>query len=274
MEHRIPEIFQSKDIVYHYCSASTAIEHILHKGELRLSNRRQAIDPIENLSPWFSYSGPQIEQGFTIRDRAKTKIGNAKQLCFCLNDETRKNNYNPQFPFEYYGFFKPRMWDQYGDKYKGVCLAFSLAALQENSPIYRNENISYITYSDLRKKHKSIDNERILNIGLEEYWQAESKRIEKNMFHKHIDYKDENEYRFLSFSEKEYDYINITNALKGIIVSKSVNDYQRQALNAYAFNNDIEMLTINWDPCGIHFERKKDFDAFVAKIESNYSSIK
>lgn len=41
-------------------------------------------------------------------------------------------------PEEFYGFLKPRMWDQYGNDYNGVCLAFSLDALK------RKEKTSYL----------------------------------------------------------------------------------------------------------------------------------
>jgi hypothetical protein len=161
--------------VYHYCDSNTAIQYILHEKQIRLSNRRNSIDPIENKKPFISYLQTQnfddevkaSVSRIKIRDLTLEKLANAKQLCLCMNDQSKyHNNENPQYRYEYYGFLKPRMWDQYADKYQGICLAFSLSALKENASDFKNGEIKYVDYNRFKLRHKSINVNEVEKMGL------------------------------------------------------------------------------------------------------------
>lgn len=52
----IPEVFKSKDIIFHYCSSNVAVENILFEKKLRLSSRKESKDPFENTSRSISQS--------------------------------------------------------------------------------------------------------------------------------------------------------------------------------------------------------------------------
>ncbi|UXE68776.1 MAG: DUF2971 domain-containing protein [Chryseotalea sp. WA131a] len=99
--------------------------------KLRLSPRSQSSDPIENTEHFFSYAGGNHGEGIPadairLTNETKKMLRKTKQVCFCKNTCRPDENGMIFPPFEKYGFAKPRMWDQYGDKYKGVCLVFSL----------------------------------------------------------------------------------------------------------------------------------------------------
>ena len=278
-EHNIPTVFQSPDIVYHYCDLNTAIEYILHEKQIRLSSRRNSIDPIENTKPFISYLQTAnfsneikaLANHLKIRDLTLDKEANAKQLCLCMNDETKYNpNTSPAYPYEYYGFLKQRMWDQYADKYKGICLAFSLSALKENACDCISGKINYINYRQFELNHQSINLNEIERMGPDAYWENVSKRIEKNMFQKHLDYKDENECRFLSFSNKEFEYINIEKCLKGIIITNSINEFKLEAINKYAHNYRAPVVYVNWESTGLKLNTKEELDKLQSSIEKMF----
>ena len=281
-EHNIPKVFQSSDIVYHYCDSNTAIQYILHEKRLRLSSRKNSIDPIENKKPFISYLQTENFDDDTkastnrvkIRDLTLEKLGNAKQLCLCKNDESKyHSDTNPQYPYEYYGFLKPRMWDQYANKYQGICLAFSFNALKKNASDFKNGEIKYVNYNRFKLRHKSINVNEVEKMGTEKYWELESKRIEKDLFEKHLDYKDENEYRFISFSNKEFDYVDIEKCLRGIIVTASINEFQLEAVTKYAQEYSAALVFINWESTGLELSTKDELDKIVSLFSKTIHSL-
>src|SRR5690606_35289858 len=137
---------------------------------------------------------------------------NAKQLCFCENYYSRG-----EFSMDHYGFLKPRMWDQYGENFRGVCLAYSKTKLLENNKITHYGNVKYIDYSTLQNNFYTINHDSLDGKLKNKYIQNVMMRVQATFFQKHKDYRDEREYRFLGFSFNEYEFINTKDALIGII---------------------------------------------------------
>ena len=276
----IPDIFKSEDTIYHYTTLKSATEFILYDNNLRLSRRKNSNDPIEKILPSINFS----EYGYSdeilpdssnerdnISDLIRRKLKQAKQLCFCMNDnKSRKINSNPEFPHEYFGFMKPRMWDQYADKYNGVCLAFSLTELRKEANGMLNRKVDYVNYNTLRQQSVSVDMNEIKKNGLDRYWNERfSSNIDDIIFRKHIDYEGENEYRFVSYSNNEFDNISIKNSLRGIIVSDNYSsNFSKEIVNKYADNYKIEMLFLSWIPEGINFQTKHSRDNVSAMLKN------
>lgn len=154
-------------------------------------------------------------------------------------------------PFEKYGFAKPRMWDQYGDKYKGVCLAFSLKKLLETvqTTEVKGDDLNYITYHQSEIGHRSIDLDQLAMEGYDKYKRLYSDYLIKRLFNKHKDYIHENEFRLCSFADGNYDYIDIKDALRGVIISDlSINPFLykdfEDLLTDYP-NIDIQILSFS-----------------------------
>ena len=147
----IPKIFHDDDTVYHYTTSETALLYILKDMKLKLSPRLISLDPIENTKEFISYSGHSDFKLVEIGRKISKELKNAKQLSFCKNIPDELNAGIPTvYPLEKYGFAKPRMWDNYGDKYKGVCLAFSKIKLQNTlkDTIYFDEkDVEYLKYN-------------------------------------------------------------------------------------------------------------------------------
>lgn len=275
----IPQLFSSDDILYHYCSSNTAINHILKDLQLRISPRKHSADPLENLNYFFSYSANAIELdehlsdlAYSVERKAKKKVLNAKQLCFCMNDSGKHHTYmNPNFPHEYYGFLKPRMWDQYGDKYRGVCLVFSKSKLLETTIELTSKAIEYLNYSHIPLKHKSIDCADIARNGVDKYWKDYSDIITHSLFHKHLDYKDENEFRIVSFSSDEFDYVNIAPSLIGLIISENyIDQITKETLIRMSKSIGIKAFRIRWGKLGVTVTTQEEHEALIEKYFSNF----
>ena len=270
--NNIPSLFKDDDIIYHYTTSETALNYILKNQKLRLSPRKNAIDPIENKDNWYSYSDGGYERSsleiqnnaYEVKDMFKKRFAKTKQVCFCKNNKIKDEGKRTSLPIEKYGFLKPRMWDNYSDGYKGVCLAFSLKELKKAADkkniIY--DDINYSSFNDISKKHKSIDVKYLGSIGIEEYYKQNIKAEEKQLFNKHIDYQGENEFRFCSFSDDEYDYIDISKALKGMFISNlGINLHLREAFRKGKTSTllDENIFTINWRKNNISLSSFKDY---------------
>lgn len=248
----IPEIFNSNDILYHYCDIDTAIKYILFEEKLRLSPRKKSIDPVENSSGWFSYGS----HGYTYRDYAsedekaqaaniiRKKVNNIKQLSFCMNSQEDLSGQSFMLPYEHYGFTKPRMWDQYGDKYKGICLAFSKKNLELDSK-YIPKTVQYVDYKKL-SNNLSIDLNALKENGVTKYCEEFIKKLEPRLFKKHSDYSGENEYRICSFGESEFDYIPIKESLIGIIIPDNIGKFDLNSIKKFSTKLNAELLYLSW----------------------------
>ncbi len=188
--HRIPKMYRKDDMIYHYTSARKAFS-ILKEMKLRLSSRSKSNDPIENTDYFFTFSGTGDEAGANkLANKAKSLLRNTKQVCFCMNAKERELGIISLPFFEKYGFAKPRMWEQYGNRYKGVCLAFSLKDLQAQA--FKNRflgnELNYLTYEDSEISHRSIDTEAIKTMGYKKYEAFFLKYLNDRLFNKHKDY--------------------------------------------------------------------------------------
>jgi hypothetical protein len=284
--HQVPNLYKDNDTIYHYTTSETALSHILKRMALRLSPRSQSSDPIENTGHFFSYSGCRHGDGIhadalRLTNESKEILRKTKQVCFCRNNSIEDEKGMTFPPFEKYGFAKPRMWDQYGDKYKGVCLAFSLKKLLENASKINitGNDLNYLTYHDSEVGHHSIDIHKLAHDGYDRYKQFYSDYLIRRLFNKHVDYIHENEYRLCSFADGNFDYIDIKNALVGVIISNlSINPFLyngfKDILTDYP-NVDIQILSFSNQTLNIQsYESREKLlklvgDAIKQKTENN-----
>lgn len=273
----IPERFKDKDTIYHYTKLSTAIEYILYNEELLLSPRINSFDPIENLKPRIIYSLDETlkrnsEELELCREFIEERLNNAKQLSFCKNDYETFNYENYyHIPLEYYGFLKPRMWDQYGDKYNGVCLAFSLSELKKNTKIYNN-HVIYRKYSNLEQNHLNVKQIELYKKGIGEYKVDLDLSIKKLMCEKHKDYQGEMEYRFISFSSD--DKVLIKKSIIGVIINRNTHENYKEIIKNYTNTKGIDLLYINWTNNSVSVITKEEELKLMESITSKIPTYK
>ncbi|MFD2828503.1 DUF2971 domain-containing protein [Leeuwenhoekiella polynyae] len=256
--------FFKGNLLFHYTTTQVALEHILFENRLRISPRKNSRDPIENSNHQYSFgtwgSGEKKPLSMDVRRNSEiilsSHIKKAKQLSFCKNgDYETYANYSLR-PLDYFGCFKPRMWEQYGDNYSGVCLVFDREKLELNKS-HISGNIKYVGYNILDLNEYNIDLDRIIEIGEEKFIEESKSKVTKNLFNKHLDYSGENEFRIMSFCDNQYDYIKeIKKSLFGILISNLATEYAQQTLKKICEDLSIPLVCIDWSTSGIYlYER-------------------
>jgi len=267
-----------EDIIYHYTKASTAIDHILFDKHLKFSHVRNSNDPIESKhadrinigSRSVNLEEVSMCDLSNLRDFIMKLENSIHQISFCKNEigqNFASPNYHGQIEGneEYFGFTKPRMWEQYADNYSGVCIAFSkqkLLALNNKNQELLEVDVEYVINSHLKfKKMGDISLDLLLERGFDEYKREAEKKIMNGLFYKHKDYVGENEYRIVSQFDKsrcipvavqgelEFDTtmgLNISDCIEAIFVSSYANYKQKNDLLEYANELKVPMIEMIW----------------------------
>lgn len=262
------EEFNDDLLLYHYTSFNTACK-ILDGNSFKFSSLSLTNDPVE--------SKPKI----TARTEAskndlrkvlshfeKVNKSNLQLLCFSkdtkISDETKNSNTNPLRDYTGRGFALPRMWAQYGDKNRGVCLIVNKKKLLDDlgrKAIYRNRIIHYddVTYKSfftpyyIKKEdlNELIEYFSVENIILDfQFLKDNTNFIKFNYFSKAKDWEHEREFRILGFNSGEMYICNISQYIEGIVIGENIDDTNAKLLHLLN-NNQHPMYRIkfNYDAC-------------------------
>jgi hypothetical protein len=207
----------SQDSIYHYTKLQTAMEKILFGNQLRFSTLSETNDPYEFKKIFFSYSEYIGPGGDANSDFANSKKINSelntiikektKVLCFCKNGRST------------YAYQKSRMWSQYAENHRGVCLQLSRKGIYDWLKI-NTQTKAYLQKIDYKRiKASELEyrfiNERIKNRYLD-HIEAHRNSI---YFTKNVDYRDESEVRLVIIDlENELKYLPLTNILMGVVI--------------------------------------------------------
>lgn len=268
--NQLPKYYFNDDTLFHYTNYLSGLL-ITSSKKIRFSQRKKSKDPVESLkiiphSLSFSSSDEESLQIDKLTDSIVSEVekiiydseNHTKQICFCKND----------FENDDFGFLKPRMWNQYGDNYKGVNLVFSKQKLLEGD--FGNLLFDDIQYSDYYKLRSDfgINKNIIMNEGREKYLEIYKEKIKKKLFQKHFDYRGENEFRLTINSKNNLDELNIEKSLLGVLLSV-VNFEEEKSKISHFENlckmNNLDFNIIHWKNDG--FEILKTHTTEVYKIK-------
>ncbi|MCG8474743.1 MAG: DUF2971 domain-containing protein [Cytophagales bacterium] len=271
------EKFENNNTLYHYTDFNTALEHILRDFRLRLSPITLANDPMESEkpAPISSCSGcyDQVEKHNTKYNsleltRSVTEYyEQLRQLCLCKNSNEAINGIHtsPFEPIEHFGFAKPRMWDQYGNKYRGVCFAISNEKFKQSlESKFKVLEVDY-TRNYLLKANLDtlgINLNEVEELGQEEYLRLKYESELQKIREKHIDYRDENECKIIVRSNSEYEYVSIKNSLQAVFCTKKLGYSNRCEINKVLKKYKIPLIEIHFSREGLSISQfeKIDFD--------------
>lgn len=226
----IDDCFKDQNVLFHYTKLNTALEHILFNSQLRLSGRRNAADPLESIVHGFSTSElfkveeyeeivSQLIEKSKCLNEYNTRLKQAKQISFCKNAKDFR-----EIEVDDYGFLNLRMWDQYADKFRGVCLAFSqseliksrsdfmptasmnLGHIQKENDLLFYKEVDYLGFDDFsfnKDERKILAANRLKTdkVGFEE---DAIQAFVQRLFTKHKTYSGENEFRIINFNKSEF----------------------------------------------------------------------
>lgn len=252
---------ESDDALFHYTSLSTAIEYILESGKLKLSSLKDTNDPQEykfmflNAMAWgdiLEKIQDQINNEHTVMDRQlryDSRIG-----CFCTNSKSDSR-------YEIYAYAKSRMWSQYSDKHKGICLVFSKNEINNfiksqigEGDMFYAEEVEYRYKQRIDSRIKNIDGNLLDKMGCEEYTRFHINRFYKQLFFsKNHDYKDESEYRIVVLKKNgNFDYINIETLLKGIIIGDKCPSIYDDLIIKFSKKYSVNARRLYWSDWAPH----------------------
>ncbi len=256
----------SDDLLFHYTSLNAACS-ILSSNKLRLSNLKNLNDPLEFCRlNCFSFNGLEIDAMKKavkeLYESLKERENKVRLLSFCRDFFTEgewdnKNNQSFSSNLIFKGWARTRMWAQYADNHRGVCLVFDKSEISEKFKELQNNHTKIlepqkITYTndfskveDLMTRELNVKNscENFLHFYLDE------ERL-NCLFIKCEDFRDENEYRFVLInntlsSSAEDCYFDFGTSLKAIILGERFSPILK-----FSLPSNIEQFKIIWN-CGI-----------------------
>lgn len=244
------------EFLYHYTKLQTALEYILPSKTLKFSEFTGTNDPKER-EPWFFK--------FADIDTISNFIGAIKysDIGDCTYDDLGEDaTYNDLYAYVLKkrlkfisftdvkdGYNKQRMWAQYGESNRGVCLILDKSLLIKKIEDEYNDSLvlyhDFVKYRDLEKFSVPIINSSEQAFGKEvrDYF----------LFTKGNDWKEEKEYRFIlhnkekNFCENENICVEINGILKEIVLGYQIPfEVYKEDLNKYHIDLDIKISQLLW----------------------------
>ena len=261
-------IFHSLDnvdkYVFHYTSLDTFTKKILRSDTLLLNRAEKSGDPLENRWVFDEYGkGEEIN---------RTMRKNVRFCCFCKPYVQIEDEKIP-------GFALSRMWNQYGQSFKGVCLGFNRERLcklvnEQYQGVSRVDNIEYVLSLNPEKRTHIL---KAINLENRDVFFNEDGSIRqwnsgmiKELFHTDLfglmcckakDFRDENEIRISVYSEiAEECFINgIKSALEMVILGDLVEE------------NAARTIDLNTDATVYKFGYKSPYKFVENCVNANYT---
>ncbi len=258
------------DALFHYTKLSVAIESILHTKKLKLSLLKDTNDPRENKFKSFNAIG---NASSTVSPENSTeeiskKVNpildrilrfESRVLCFCSNKKpTLILNDSRSVVDEHNcleGWNKSRMWSQYGENHCGICLVFSKDSLETELKSkwheivdYKSGYVQYFQNGRMPRKATTIKCERAIIKGCEQYSRNHViENSEEFFYQKHIDYRDEAEYRVVVFDpDGTREYLDISSSIKGVIAGDGTPKAYSPLINQLSEQLEIETRKVRW----------------------------
>lgn len=228
------DVLYSEDTVFHYTRASAALEHILFNHELRLTRMADTNDPREYQDWSFHLMGwgasddspePPLDRLEEVRKQINKIARTEYRLaCFCANPVgVPKPSPVGDSEIHRFGFARSRMWSQYAEDHRGVCIAFSRSELEfqlGTAEFVLSGLVKYQWDVSVAGRDRTLNSRMLAQQGelkfARDYVRANARQM---FFTKHMDYQDEAEYRLLGFDRDGTQiYLSVRDAIRGIIV--------------------------------------------------------
>ncbi|HEY2719676.1 MAG TPA: DUF2971 domain-containing protein [Solirubrobacteraceae bacterium] len=249
---------ENGQFIYHYTTRRAAFEHIVPSMSLRLSQLSRLRDPVENkdwterlLIPaqWSPADVEKLER-LAASTRQTTKV-----LSFTL-DRRLVPGVSPDHAW---GYSRPRMWEQYAENHRGVCLAFARAfldiqVLAQLRAITDDAFAGEVTYSDTplpgNTAARSLDATRLqvkgdgdIARGLRAHLRD---HVTELFFRKLEDWKTEEEFRYVLLDDDGDEVIVPAAGLRAVIVGDRFPPWQLAGASMVCDSAGVKALKISW----------------------------
>ena len=241
----------SDRFVYHYTKRDAALEKILPTGKIMLNVLEKTNDPREYLD-WSipDVDGPEDEGAFwRARDLVnKQRKQNTKVLCMTVDDME-----HPRLGLLRRGFARSRMWAQYGEGHKGMCLVFDKSALEAEiksvTTVPGNCFFGQVKYPDrgfgIEYHFDSLgETEAAIMDGVDLFIRD---HIDWLFFTKLFDWRDEMEYRAMIYDDRTSPvFADIGSCLKGIVLGPEFPPVYYSIAREFGRQYGVDVGVLNW----------------------------
>lgn len=246
---------------FHHTTREAAFGGILPSRCLRLSPYGAMRDPLENQQWRFTFTGRGARDDATVIadvaeqtefERRANQETRARSHLLSLTIDAEPQPDGERAPF-CFGWARARMWEQYAERYRGVCLVFDRARLTQRFAETLQGDAVTRTY------HRPViyDGAGILKPLIE----ADAARndpdffdayIEANydalFFTKILDWQAEHEYRFVAIATDGSSLsIDYGDALRWVIAGNQLADWERPAVLVASQQAGARPLLLRWD---------------------------
>ena len=240
--------------IIHYTTLGIGLNHIIETMKLRFGVLSTTNDPHEykkrvgptgiDVRAVFNGGINMLSKAHSYRKEAhkKIKIG-------CFVDEPHKDWKEGE------GYIKPRMWAQYGGNHAGMIFVFNKEKFINECK--KNIDNSWAVYGNILEYDldykQPICNQSEISLALNEeinetsMAKKEFDNAKKNYYKKHKDWKDENEYRIIIYTDGIlYEYIDISSSLEAIVLGDKVGVKTKDMISDFFKNNGVEVRRLNY----------------------------
>ena len=258
------EFKENENLLFHYTSYFKALS-ILESNSLWAGQLSRMNDPLEfrPVGQSFSWSG-NVSNGKIFSKMMELAEANRKRnnsirlLSFSIDDfHFNDDVFEKQVVFNNmlnHGWARTRMWAQYGDCHKGVCLVFEKNKLLEATKKYSeiktySNKIEYT--NDMSEFQEAFD----LGFTTEDFKSDHSKAFmqddkRKFLFQKCDDFMSEQEFRCLfisdSFNKDKPFVFDYKDSLVGVIISDCFDSLNLPALKNLADDKKLPIFRLMW----------------------------
>lgn len=249
------------DAVFHYTRKSTALEKILFDDCLKFSSFANANDPYEYKDKMIGDGGWGWEK---VRDEADRTCEVLDKLLKDVSFISCCANTFEQDSLKIHGFLRSRMWSQYGESHKGVCLVLSKEKLinlirekyKDEMYLFYQADVDYKEYLNANSGHDSIEinsdsfeGKTPTSIAIDhiEKYQREL------LFSKQLDYIDEHEHRIVAL-RKEHGIgsivppeCKVSKCLIGVILGDRFPDVYMPVIDKLSKDMGFEYRNLHWE---------------------------
>lgn len=249
--------------VYHYTKLETALEHILPSMTIRLGLLEKVNDPKES-KPWSFQIHEGISQNETLKHLdlhlEASSLAKSKTLVLCCSADDPELNLGKGDYWFRRGFGHLRMWAQYADNSRGVCLVLDRELLHEAIRTEVGDEGLYHGRVAYRNRIGPIKGESDLAYPfILQYAEIEKKGFKAavdehvHRFYEYIfllkgsDWRDETEYRWVFRGEtNEPRFVDINGALRAVIIGMECPEVYLPSFERLCCDQGVSLCRMWW----------------------------
>lgn len=272
---------ESREFLYHYTTASIAIDYILNNKTLRLGALSRVNDPKESKYRDFTFYARGAKavaefDGAVFDEVCQDLAVNSYALCCGMGEV---DDYGRES-----GALHPHMWANYAERHTGVCLVFDKELLHQSIEEAVPEAALYygpVNYVDLKEMFAASGSAYSLYLedwtkDKEGYFDFHVGNYHKGLFFtKHADWRDENEYRWVVRLRNGSDiFVDVTRALVKCVLGHEVSEPDFHSLRERCLSIGLPMHKVIWNASGsLSRDLSIDDEKFHMNVDLSFSQL-